>query len=321
MAHKILGSTNNDNFHNRIDIDCGLSEVGLLNTGLALNLNYERFQRMDYYWGKLEKDVELELPSWMKRYFMETTFLITASKSVCAMSNYYNTISQNKETSIHDSLIKESDEFLGCIIGYLNSIIWFSMIPKFVKYLPEISHYTNKTKKQVEWLKSSLLNIVKTQREEIDGKPDEELAPDMLKMFLTLNTSRDITKGVADGLNHHSMSDVEISLNLIEIITAGIDTSANSACYAIYMISKYPHVKEKFLKELDTVLGRGQNFQITYEGINKLAYCEAVIKEGIHKHRSNWTDPDVFNPNRFMDESHPDYKKEVYMFGGGSRKC
>ncbi|CAG8655884.1 11084_t:CDS:2, partial [Acaulospora colombiana] len=139
-------STNNDNFHNRVDNVCGLSEVGLLNTGLTgVGLRAKWISEDGYYWGKLEKDVELELPCWIKRYFMETTFLITTA-------NPY------------------------------------------------------------------------TRREEIDGKPDEELAPDMLKMFLALDTSRDITKGVTDGLNYQPMSDVEISLNLIEIITAGIDT-------------------------------------------------------------------------------------------------
>ncbi|CAG8718144.1 1614_t:CDS:2, partial [Acaulospora morrowiae] len=194
---------------------------------------------------------------------------------------------------------------------------------------------------------------------EIERTPeDQELAHDILTMFLTINTPRDITEKIADSLHDRPMTNEEICENFIEIFTGGIDTSSNSICYIIYYLSHYPKVKEKLIEEIDRVIGKDQNRKISNEDIRKLEYCEAVIHEcsrifstvpnvgkrnanpeevgdmtfsentlffvyfqGIHKHKSLWSDPEEFDPERFMGKNKEESKKHLYTFGFGLRKC
>ncbi|CAG8677155.1 12775_t:CDS:2, partial [Acaulospora colombiana] len=149
-------------------------------------------------------------------------------------------------------------------------------------------------KKQVEWLKRSLFEIVKIRREEIERTPeDESLVPDWLTMFLTLNTPRSVTKGVVSDLNSQPLTDGEIVPSLIE--TSRI----------------FPTLPILFKRnEKPDEIG-GYMFP---ESTEFFAYIE-----GIHKRKSNWVNPEVFNPDRFVDELHPDYKRVVYTFGGPGR--
>ncbi|CAG8749004.1 24421_t:CDS:2 [Gigaspora margarita] len=107
------------------------------------------------------------------------------------------------------------------------------------------------------------------------------------------------------------------------------------------------------LKELEAVLG---NDPITYEKLQKLHYCDAIIKEvfrimptvsvvfrvnskpdeidghhfesstifminlpGIHMHNAHWDNPQKFDPQRFMDKNIEG--NTLIPFGGGTRIC
>ncbi|CAG8510829.1 16036_t:CDS:2 [Acaulospora colombiana] len=387
LTQKIFSPTINGNFHNRLNEDSDLREIGVLNTGLAFNIDYEHwayirkfyskaifspafmrqaltstqtsFQKMEDYWMKLEEGTVLDFSEWMRSLFSEITFLLTTRKSLHTLTNYYNKISHNKDKEVSDIVLKENEYVSKCASEFASAVVWFLIIPRIVRNLPGISQRTKKYKEQVKWLRSNLLKIVKARREEIERTPEsEQLTPDLLTMFLTVNTSRDFTKGIADDINSRPMTDEEIAPIFMEISSAGTTSLTNSICYLFYTISKYPNVKQRIIEELDVVFGKDPNSQITYEGINKLYYCDAVYKEvgrissitpfinkknkvpeqigdyvfpenteffinfrAIRKNKSNWKDPELFNPDRFMDESHPDYKKDVYIFGGGVRKC
>jgi cytochrome P450 len=107
----------------------------------------------------------------------------------------------------------------------------------------------------------------------------------------------------------------------------------------VYYLGHYPEVKQRLQEELDAVLGTKP---ITYGDLDKLQYCEAIIKEvnrhfpvnftvgrvnaeqdvvggfswpkgtsfsifypAIMKRKDYWTDPEKFDPDRFykIDES------------------
>ncbi|CAG8746137.1 2634_t:CDS:2, partial [Acaulospora morrowiae] len=146
--------------------------------------------------------------------------------------------------------------------------------------------------------------------------------------------------------------------NMMEAIAGGIDTASNSLCFVIHYISHYPKVRERLVDEINRVLGKDPNHKITYEEAENLEYCEAIIKEcfrifstvpimfkkntnpdiiggikfpantqffinlqGVHNHKSTWTNPEEFNPERFMDKSNPESKKPLYSFSLGKRIC
>ncbi|CAG8716638.1 17315_t:CDS:2, partial [Cetraspora pellucida] len=61
-----------------------------------------------------------------------------------------------------------------------------------------------------------------------------------------------------DNMHNEHMTDDEITTLLIDVISA---------------------VKERLLKELVLTFGSDPNYKIESEELNKLKYCEAVIKE------------------------------------------
>ncbi|CAG8619899.1 9580_t:CDS:2 [Acaulospora morrowiae] len=376
------------NFHDLTTPDSeGLEEVGLLNTALVYNLNYktwefyrrfytrsilkssfniqaadciqEAFREMENYWEQLGEGTILEFPRWIKRFFTDTTFLMAASKPTYSLASYYNSLSTDKKVHIPANSLKESDTFIRAIDDFITCFLYFLLLPKYLRELPGLRGYTNNLKKRVEWLKNNVRGIIKERREEIEKTPeDHELTHDLLTMFITINTSRDITEKIADSLHDRPMTDEEICGNFMELLSGGIDTSSNSICYIIYYLSHYPKVKEKFIEEIDRVVGKDTSHKVTNEGVGKLEYCEAVINEcsrifsivpsvckrntrpdeiggmtfpadtqfftylqGIHKHKSQWADPEEFNPERFMGRNSAENKKHLYTFGIGLRKC
>ncbi|RHZ74578.1 hypothetical protein Glove_220g37 [Diversispora epigaea] len=177
----------------------------------------------------------------------------------------------------------------------------------------------------------------------------------MLTMFLTVNTERDITE-ISDGAHNKPMSDKDVQENLLEVLSTGFDTNANSLCFLVDFLENNPRAKQRMIEEIERVLGKDPNSSFTLEDLSKLEYVEATIKEAsrlrsnvptifrknsvpeviggykwskdtyfmmsidkIQDHKSYWKDPETFNPDRFMDN--PESKSKVYMFGGGLRKC
>ncbi|CAB5386286.1 unnamed protein product [Rhizophagus irregularis] len=142
-----------------------------------------------------------------------------------------------------------------------------------------------------------------------------------------------------------------------EIFSAGADTTRNSLCFIIYYILKYPEVKDKLIKEYESIYGDlTKKPNITNESLDKLVYTEAVISEvarlkpavpvflratsldteiggykikkgtqiftnyiGVHMHEDHWNEPEKFNPDRFLNDNI--VKNSLLNFGGGIRIC
>ncbi|RHZ53901.1 hypothetical protein Glove_433g23 [Diversispora epigaea] len=388
LLQKVMKQVINSPFHNRVnDSHEGLKEIGVLNTGLVFNNNYDDWQfhrkffikvvmspsfvrqsvklvkdiflEMENYWEKLGEDEVLEFNHWMTKYFFDTIFIITTSKPAYGLANYYNKVTPNEKSNVPESILKECDMFAESVDAFSHSLLYFYSAPRFVRNFPGMSRYTRNLKDRVDWLRNNVQNIIKSRREEISKTPiDQKLKPDMLTMFITVNTERDITERIADDLHDEPMSDKNIEANFIEVLLAGIDTGSNSMCYLVYYLENNPRVKQRMIEEIEYVLGKDPDSSFTLEDLSKLEYVEAIIKEasrfhsvtpmrikinsvpevlggykwskdtsfllnldGIQKLKSYWKDPDIFNPDRFMDKENPDFKNRVYMFGGTLRKC
>ncbi|RHZ44559.1 hypothetical protein Glove_718g46 [Diversispora epigaea] len=373
LIQKIMKPTVNGPFQNRVNDDNeGLKEIGLLNAGLLFNNNYtdwqyhrkfltkvmmsapfikqsvivvqDNFLEMEKYWEKFGENTVFEFNRWITRYFFDTIFITTTNRPAYALANYYNKLTPNEKSTLPESILKESSKFVESVDALIYSVLYFFLVPRIVRKFPGFNRHTQYLKDRVSWLRNGIDNIIKLKREEISKTPiDQKLNSDMLTMFLT-------------DLHDKPMSDKDVQENFIGILSAGIDTSANSVCFIVDFLENNPKAKQRMIEEIERVLGKDPNSSFTLEDLSKLEYVEATIIEAsrlrsnvpinfkknsvpeviggykwpkdtyfmmsidkIQNHESYWKNPETFNPDRFMDN--PEIKNKVYMFGGGLRKC
>ncbi|CAH2044395.1 unnamed protein product [Thlaspi arvense] len=160
------------------------------------------------------------------------------------------------------------------------------------------------------------------------------------------------------------LGDFQITRNhtkgiLLNILAAGIDTSAQTTTWVMTHLIKNPRVMRKVQAEVREVIKNKD--EITEEDIERLEYLTMVIKEthrinplvpllipreaskdikiagydipektwihvniwAVHRNPNVWKDPDAFIPERFMGNE-IDYKGlnfELLPFGSGRRMC
>ena len=149
-----------------------------------------------------------------------------------------------------------------------------------------------------------------------------------------------------------SLSDAELRDELLALLLAGHETTATAMSWALYWIHRLPDVKQKLLKELESISDRTD-----FMSMFRLPYLTAVCNEALrihpvamltfprvveeptellgHKlelktivigciyllhHREDlYPNSQQFNPDRFLERSFSPY--EFMPFGGGVRRC
>lgn len=151
------------------------------------------------------------------------------------------------------------------------------------------------------------------------------------------------------------MSDKQLRDEVITILLAGHETTANALTWTFFLLSKHPDARRRLEAEVDEVLdGR----TATIEDIPKLGFAAQVIKESmrlyppvwtvgrrceeadelcgyqvpkgalvlmspyvLHRHPDVWDNPEGFDPDRFAPDR-PAPPRGAYMpFIVGPRKC
>ncbi len=148
------------------------------------------------------------------------------------------------------------------------------------------------------------------------------------------------------------MSDIELRDELMTLLFGGHETTASALAWAFYWIHQLPEVRDKLLKELETLGDQPEPTDIA-----RLPYLNAVCSEtlriypillftfvrivkspieimGDHfepgtilapciyltHHRSDlYPEPEQFKPERFLERQFAPY--EYFPFGGGNRRC
>jgi cytochrome P450 len=143
---------------------------------------------------------------------------------------------------------------------------------------------------------------------------------------------------------------------VMTLLFAGFETTANALTWAFVLLDTAPEVTARLQAEVDQVLGGAVP---TAEHLPRLAYTRAVIEETLrlrppvwaiprvavrddevggyrvpsgtlvivvpyvtHRHPDFWTEPDTFDPSRFLPGRRRDISRWAYLpFGGGKRNC
>lgn len=153
-----------------------------------------------------------------------------------------------------------------------------------------------------------------------------------------------------------AMPDRQIRDEVMSLLVAGHETTANTLSWGWYLLDRNPHVRERLEAEVDEVLDRRVPM---IEDFPRLTYTDQVIQETMrlypsawsisrralkddliggyfipansivamspytmHRHPAFWDDPECFDPERFSPERVAARPRYAYFpFGGGARQC
>lgn len=192
---------------------------------------------------------------------------------------------------------------------------------------------------------------LRTLNRTVEGLVEERLASDehphdLLSLFLAA-----VDEETSTGMSRQQLRD-----ELVTMLSAGHETTANALGFALHLLSEHPGVLDRVHQELDEVLdGR----RPTGADVPKLEYLGRVVMESmrlyppvwiharsaeradtigdaaiepgeimvlpqwaIHRDPRYWEAPLRFDPDRFLPERSDDRPKFAWFgFSGGQRKC
>jgi cytochrome P450 len=159
-----------------------------------------------------------------------------------------------------------------------------------------------------------------------------------------------------DEETREKMSDRQLRDEVMTLVAAGHETTANAMTWTLYLLSQHPTIAERLRRELDQVLaGRPP----ALEDLPRLVFTKAVLEESLrlfppawiferqaiiddeiggyrvprkamvaispylmHRNPRYWERPDAFDPDRFSASQTAARPKYAYLpFGGGARLC
>ena len=150
------------------------------------------------------------------------------------------------------------------------------------------------------------------------------------------------------------MSEEDLRANIITFIGAGHETTANALTWTLYLLSRAPDWRDKVEREIDERFDPVGDGALDDLPVTKAVFEEAMrlyppaaflsreaietdvlagrrIRAGtvvtvspflLHRHRTLWRDPDLFDPSRFMGAERETIDRFAYIpFGAGPRVC
>jgi cytochrome P450 len=153
-----------------------------------------------------------------------------------------------------------------------------------------------------------------------------------------------------------SMSDRQLRDEILTIVLAGHETTANLLAWTLFLLSKHPDVERRVHREVTDVVG---DRAPTLADLPKLAFTTHVLEESmrlyppawsferqaiaddvvggyevkagtivalspyvLHRHPRYWDNPEGFDPDRFSPERSAGRPRYAYLpFGAGPRTC
>lgn len=161
---------------------------------------------------------------------------------------------------------------------------------------------------------------------------------------------------VEDEETKEKMTDRQLRDEVITIVLAGHETTANALAWTLYLLSRHPDVERRLAAEVSEVLGARAP---TFADIPRLRYTKMVLEESLrlyppawnferqaierdvvcgyaiapgdiigiatyalHRNPRYWENPEGFDPERFGPERSHGRPRYAYLpFGGGPRTC
>jgi cytochrome P450 len=242
--------------------------------------------------------------------------------------------------------LSEEADTVGEAFSYTNEFI----SARFRQYLPPPLSWPTPANQRFHKARLKLVRVVQDiideRRKAAAGSGKESVQDDLLGMLLA---ARDEDTG-------EGMTDQHIQDEVMTLLLAGHETTANALTWTFYLLSQNPDVEQKLRAELKDVLGGAMP---GLSDLVDLPYNRMVIQEALrlyppawilsrkaetddalgdyhipagsvvdisplfmHRHPNYWKDPLRFAPERFSPEEVEKRPQYAYFpFGGGPRLC
>jgi cytochrome P450 len=206
-------------------------------------------------------------------------------------------------------------------------------------------------KKAKKTIDDVVFRLIAERREQ--AAKTSEFGNDLLGMLMAATDEPDPSSKGAPG---QGMSDQELRDEIITMILAGHETTANLLSWTFHLLAKHPEVERRVREEAKRVLG---DREPVLEDVKGLEYTKLVIEEALrlyppawiferqaiapdtlggypiepgaiigvcpyvmHRHPDHWENPEAFDPERFRPERAVGRARYAYIpFGGGPRTC
>jgi cytochrome P450 len=193
-------------------------------------------------------------------------------------------------------------------------------------------------------LDALILRIVRDRRAAMDR--GAAVPNDLLQMLLE----------ATDADTHEGMTDEQLKSELLTLVLAGHETTANSLAFTLFLLAKHPEVRDRVRREANEVLGERTP---TAADLPRMPYALQVLEESLrlyppawiferealeddtiggyrvprgsiaavapyvmHRNPAYFPDPERFDPERFDRAAARERPRHAYLpFGGGPRTC
>jgi cytochrome P450 len=226
-------------------------------------------------------------------------------------------------------------EALGVAIRHAND--YAEAVIKPPQWIP--SRKNLRFKRSLKTLDALVFRIIDTRR-----RGENADAHDLLALLMA---------ATEDG---RGMTDQQLRDEVMTLVMAGHETTANALAWTFYLLSKDPEVERRLRHDVREGIGDAAPVA---EDAPKLRYASMVISESmrlfppvwaferqaieddvvggfhvpaksmvaispyfLHRHRAYWDNPEGFDPERFSQQGSEGRPKFAYLpFGGGPRQC
>ncbi|KAF0459126.1 cytochrome P450 [Gigaspora margarita] len=282
------------------------------------------FEELEGYWIKLSKGnnkvIKIDLADWVYKYTNDIIVPTVTKKPAGLMLTHYNNIINNNTKITFEQ--NQAIEMLGRIRIWQKSIVFFYFFPKFLRhYIPPFTFLNTKYLYNINWLNEYFINITKIRRKEIENTPKgETLSSDILTSLICSNTHLGTQFDNINDEYGRPMTNEEIMRVTIEAITGGTNPLGSGICFTLYHIAKNPQAQSKVHDEIDRVLASDK--EDTVAGFKWKAKQEFFIHNYyIQNSKTHWRDPELFIPERYLDDNEKPEENSHLPFGGGIRIC
>ncbi|KAM4537363.1 cytochrome P450 17A2 [Odontesthes bonariensis] len=260
-------------------------------------------------------------------------------------------------TLVFSSTYRHGDAELQEVIRYNNGIVETIARGGLVDIYPWMKIFPNASLRKLKECIAVRDRLLSRKLEEHKASLSDGDPRDLLDALLKGQTKTGQGQK-SSGSQEEGITDDHVLMTAAEAFGAGVETTSTTLLWILAYLLHHPEVQQRVQKELDENVGSERAVSVSDRG--RLPYLDCVINEGmrirpvspvliphtamtsssigghavsegirvlvnmwwIHHDPQHWDKPDLFNPDRFLDDQGQRFTPPCFLpFGAGPRVC